>query len=81
MYYFDFNTERCKSIFNEWLAAEINGMFGSQAQAASEQIQGHRYDESVMAMCLYRNGSEPVNRQDAQYNDSDNSLLIKKHFK
>jgi hypothetical protein len=81
LYYFDFNTERGKGIFNLWAEAEQAGIFGSQKQAASEQINGHRYDETVMAIAMYNNGAVPVKNSDIGYCIDENSVLLKKHFK
>ncbi|MES2287578.1 MAG: hypothetical protein V4547_17925 [Bacteroidota bacterium] len=80
-YYFDFNSERCKDIFNMWMEAEVNGIFGSQEDAASGKINSHRYDETVMAIAMYKNGAVPLTKEEIGYCVDDNSVLLKKHFK
>lgn len=81
MYLFDFDHPITEIIFGEWLDDEMNGFFGSQAEEASEQLQGHRADETCMAMCLYQYKRPPIDRNLARYNNETNSIFIKKHFK
>lgn len=80
-YYFDFSQDITKIIFNQWKLAEEFGIFGSQQEQASGQLQGHRNDETVLAMCLYRNGKTPLPYTGSRYNWDTNPLMIKKHFK
>lgn len=80
-YYFDFNYDFVCDVFNLWKSAEENGMFGSQAEAASERLQGHRYDESCMALAMHKNNIESMWGQEARYYNSDNPAWDKKHFK
>lgn len=80
-YFFDFNQPKARHIFETWKAAEANNIFGSQEKASSEQLQGHRYDESCMALSLYKNHSEPISVDELSYNQSDEDVVIKKHFK
>jgi hypothetical protein len=81
IYYFDFEKESANKIFNRWLTAEKMRMFGSQTEQASEQLQGHRMDEAVMALAMYEAGIEPTSPEDARYCWVDNPMFIKKHFK
>jgi hypothetical protein len=81
LYWFDFTKEATQKIFSEWLSAEEAGIFGSQQEQASEQLQGHRMDEAVMAIAMYQNGIEPVGPDVARYCYGDNSMFIKRHFK
>lgn len=81
LYAFDFNHPDCQKIFNCWAAAEANGIFGSQQEQASGQINKHRNDESCMAMALYANGYEPLPLDICKYSNGDDSIIIKKHFK
>lgn len=81
IYYFDFDTEKARNIFDDWFVAEKVGIFGSQTEQASEQLQGHRMDEAVMAMCMYSHGVEPTSAEDARYCWVENPMFIKKHFK
>lgn len=81
LYVFDFNHRETHSIFDQWYKAEQDGIFGSQAELSSEQINGHRMDESCMAMAMYSHGVEPVGHDVARYNQNEDSIIIKKHFK
>ena len=81
IYYFDFEKPSANRIFNSWYRAEIAGMFGSQEEQASEKLQGHRMDESVMALSMYKEGIEPVSMEVARYCNENNPMFIKKHFK
>lgn len=81
-YYFDFRFPLSRDIFWDWYDQEHAGMFGSQKQQASGQLQGHRNDEACMALALYSNGSRPL-AEDTRYNcQNDEVAIIKKyHFK
>lgn len=81
-YYFDFNIDLCMRIFNKWLVAEQNGLFGSQKEQASEQLKGHRNDEAMMSLALYTSGSKPLS-EDHRYNcENEEVAIIRKfHFK
>lgn len=81
LYFFNFDRPIDNIIFDMWLNAEKNGIFGSQQQAASEQLQGHRYDEAVMAIAMYMNGVQPVGADEVRYCIEDNPMWLKKHFK
>lgn len=80
-YYFDFTTETAKRVFSDWCQDEVGGMFGSQQQEASGQLQGHRSDEACMGMRLYLNGVKPVQAGDIGYCTENDPIMIKKHFK
>lgn len=80
-YYFDFSMQLCTDIFEQWMMDEQDGLFGSQREQASEQLQGHRNDEAMMALCLYTHGSKPIS-EDHRYNCvSDVAITRKFHFK
>lgn len=81
MYYFDFEFELTQKIFHTWKKAELRGMFGSQIEAATEQINGHRNDESCMAAVIYLNGHEPTDAYRVRYCIEQNPIFSKKHFK
>jgi len=81
LYYFDFNVQVAEDIFLTWHNAEKEGLFGSQAEAASEQIQGHRNDESCMAVAMYINDVQPKPGPDVGYCIEKNTIFSKKHFK
>lgn len=81
-YYFDFNLDLCNKIFMRWFSSERNGLFGSQMEQASEQLNGHRNDEAMMSIALYTLGSTPMSG-DVRYNCENKEVCIidKKHFK
>lgn len=80
-YYFNLETASAVTVLDRWTEAEKAGMFGSQQEAASEQLQGHRYDETIMAICMYQAGIEPQDPDKIGYCVSENSVWQKKHFK
>lgn len=80
-YYFDFYHQVAMNIFTTWLTSEKQGLFGSQQEAASEQLQGHRYDETLMALAMYFNGVEPLGADQVGYCLGEDSIWQKKHFK
>lgn len=77
-YAFDMNYS--SKVFDMWYRSERSGVFGSQYEAASEKLQGHRYDETCMALSLHKNGFEPVAADVGSYN-FDGAIIQKKHFK
>jgi hypothetical protein len=81
LYVFDFDRHEAHSIFYQWYMSEQDGIFGSQAEQASEKINGHRNDESCMAIAMYSHGVEPVGHDVARYNQNEDSIIIKRHFK
>lgn len=81
MYYFDFDFELTQKIFKTWKQAELRGMFGSQYEASSELINGHRNDESCMAAAIYLNGHEPTDAYKVRYCIADDPMFTKNHFK
>lgn len=80
-YYFDFHTPIAHNVFKTWITAEREGLFGSQKEAASEQLQGHRYDETLMALAMYFHDIEPQDPDQVGYCISENSVWQKRHFK
>lgn len=81
VYVFDFNHQEAHTIFNHWAKAEADGIFGSQEEMSTGQINRHRWDEACMAMALYQNGIEPVPCDVMKYNCGPDSIIIKDHFK
>lgn len=79
-YAFDFNHPITNRVFNSWLKAEQNGIFGSQDQESAGELQGHRHDETCMAICLYQNDIKPQSAEEVGYNTSD-GVMTKQHFK
>lgn len=80
LYYFDFNQPLCQKIFHEWIDSEKHGMFGSMKEQCSEQLQGHRSDETMMALLLYKYGSKPFTGA-TRYNWEKGGIVQKMHFK
>jgi len=81
LYYFNFHDMRVRSIFILWKESEEAGCFGSQVEAASEQLQGHRYDEACLALSMYGHHLHPVSAPEVRYCIENNPMFIKKHFK
>lgn len=81
IYYFDFDKRDSYNVFTQWYESEKKGLFGSQQQAAMEQIQGHRNDETLMAVAMYSHGLEPQGADKVRYCQEVNPMFIKKHFK
>lgn len=79
-YYFDFNYPKAQTIFNEWLTAEKKGLFGSMAEQCSERLQGHRSDETMLSLMLYKHGSKPFTGA-TRYNWEKGGIILKQHFK
>lgn len=81
LYVFDFIRRNATHIFNKWAEAERMGVFGSQAEQAGGKINKHRHDESCMAMALYDMNVPPLTHDEARYNQDENSIIRKYHFK
>lgn len=81
LYYFDFNFVTAQSIFKKWKSDEANGCFGSQEEEASGKLQGHRADESCMALSIILMDQKPLSPDRVGYCTGDNPVFIKKHFK
>ena len=81
LYVFNTNSPTAQSVFKMWYDSELQGIFGTQAQAASNRINGHRNDETCMAFSMYINLIHPIPPDVAMYNVTENPFFIKKHFK
>lgn len=81
MYVFDFDQPLCNKIFSNWYMNECNGVFGSQAEQSSGQIDRHRHDEACLAYNMYANGVQPLTHDVIRYNQDENSIVRKYHFK
>lgn len=81
LYIFNFSSMLCSDIFDQWKRAEADGIFGSQYESATGQINRSRHDESALAMSLYLNDSEPVPYDVCRYNNGPGSIVNKLHFK
>lgn len=80
LYYFDFNYPLCEKIFMDWMKSEQDGIFGNMRQQCGEELQGHRSDETMMALYLYKNGSKPFTGA-TRYNWEKGGVVQKMHFK
>ena len=80
LYYFDFNQPKCQKIFDEWAESERRGIFGSMKEQCGEELQGHRSDETMMALFLYKHGSKPFTGA-TRYNWEKGGVILKQHFK
>ena len=79
-YYFDFTKPLCNVIFDKWLKAEKDGMFGNMVDQCAERLQGHRSDETMLALALYTSGSKPFSGA-TRYNWEKGGIIQKMHFK
>lgn len=80
LYYFDFNYPKCEALFNDWFESEKKGLFGSMAEQCGERLQGHRSDETMMSLFLYKHGLKPFTGA-TRYNWAENGVILKSHFK
>lgn len=80
LYYFDFNYPLCQDLFKRWMQAEKDGIFGNMVEQCSERLQGHRSDETMMALFLYLLGSKPWSGP-TKYNWENGGIVLKRHFK
>lgn len=95
IYVFDFDLPLCNKIFNMWDSLEKAGMFGTQDDLSADKLQGHRMDETCMALSLALNGVLPLGHDEIRYcyehpetkkihtmgDGSYTPIAIKRHFK
>lgn len=81
LYVFDFNRPEAHMVFDSWAKAERDGMFGTSKEAASEQINKHRNDESCLAISLMMAGIPSVGHDVARYCNGPDSIWQKIHFR
>jgi hypothetical protein len=81
VYVFDFNQTITHRIFNRWLGAEMDGIFGSQEEQSAGLINRHRHDEAALAYLMQSNGVQPMAHDVMRYNQDENSIVRKYHFK
>lgn len=67
IYVFDFNLPLCQSIFNKWSELESKGLFGQQEDLSNGKLEGHRMDETCMAISLAINGIKPLPHDEIKY--------------
>lgn len=77
-YYFSMDNLRCKTIFEAWKKAEEAGMFGSQEGESAGIQNGHRADETCMAILLYLYGSGSCSYEQVGY---QGKTMRKEHFR
>jgi len=81
VYVFDFNQPLCNEIWANWYKDECNDVFGSQIEQASGKINRHRHDEAILAYLMQSNGVQPMPHDLMRYNQDENSIVRKYHFK
>lgn len=81
LYYFDFNDHAANNILDFWLRSEQGNMFDGAGQRHTGAERGHRSDEALMAVAMFRNGVRPITHADVRYCIDNNPMFIKKHFK
>jgi len=82
LYYFDTEMPDSLLVFRAWELDELNGWFGTQELESTVGMNGHRADESCMAMNMFRLKVKPVDFQEIKYcTGSVDDVFIKKHFK
>lgn len=77
-YYLNADNPKAMTIFNQWIEAEKNDVFGSQDLESAGKQQGHRHDESSLAICLYLNNSKPCTYEQIGY---QGETMVKRHFR
>lgn len=81
VYVWNFNHDVTDGIFDDWANAEANGIFGSQHEMSTGQINKHRWDEACLGYIMQANGVQPLMHDAMRYNLDDNSIVRKYHFK
>lgn len=94
IYVFDFDLQLCNDIFNYWSELEQNGYFGTQDDLSNNRLQGHRMDETCMAIALHKSGVKSLGYDVMRYgylhpesgkivkSTIDQPLIaLKRHFK
>jgi hypothetical protein len=81
LYYFDFEFKVVNDIFNTWLNSEVNNLFDGEGQTHTGATRGHRSDEALMALSMWKFGIQPTGAGDIRYCIENNPAWIKKHFK
>lgn len=79
LFSFDFEKQKTIDVFNFWKESEKLGFFGNQIDESAGLQQGHRWDETMMSISLYKNNLSPISRDCMKYDN--NKIIEKKHFK
>ena len=82
LYYFNMESRFAGTLFRAWELDEKAGWFGTQELEATVGMDGHRADETCMAMNMHRLMMFPVLPHTIKYcTGSPDDVFIKKHFK
>ncbi len=81
LYYFDFEFKVVQDIFDMWIKSEIHNMFDGEGQVHTGASRGHRSDEALMALAMWKYGVQPTGAGDIRYCIEKNPMTIKRHFK
>lgn len=95
IYVFDFDTDKCNKIFKTWADLEEKGLFGQQEDLSNGKLEGHRMDETCMALSLALNWQKPLGHDEMRYayehpetkgltkmgDGNYKPIVIKRHFK
>lgn len=81
LYYFDFRIGVVEDVFNMWLESEKRNLYDGQGQRHTGATRGHRSDEALMALAMFKHGVNPVLGHEVRYCTENNPMFIKKHFK
>ena len=92
IYVFDFDTQLCNDIFVAWSGMEALGLFGTQDDLSYDRLQGHRMDETCMALAFHTYGIKPLGHDLMRYayehpgtkqihGEGYEPIVIKRHFK
>lgn len=77
-YYLNADNPKAMAIFNQWIEAEKNDIFGSQELESAGKQNGHRADETCMSIILHLNGFKPCRYDEVGY---QGKTMIKRHFR
>jgi hypothetical protein len=67
IYVFDFTNPVAMKVFEYWENLEHNGMFGSEEDHSRGRLQGHRQDETCMALAMHEYGIPIVGYDEIGY--------------
>jgi len=87
VYIFDFNNPVAQDVFDYWAKMEEDGIFGSEEEDARGNLQGHRKDETCLALALDTCGLRPLSFDMVGYhnlgcrNSDARFTFYKLHFK
>lgn len=79
--YFDFRFQQTRDVFDLWLQAEKDNMYGGAGQRHTGSEREHRSDETILALAMHHYSMKPVSGARIRYCIAENPMFIKKHFK